>query len=79
MITIPNRLFQENGRLDGKVNDSSGSLTQRGGEAWSGTSIDYQQVIGNYSKNAYNKVEGSNYPSGVQDIVKSYFKDLNNE
>ncbi|MBQ8148329.1 MAG: hypothetical protein IJ040_06025 [Lachnospiraceae bacterium] len=78
MITIPNREFQENESLDGKVNTESGSATyQKGGEAWAGTSVDYQQVVGDYSQNAYSKVESSNYPSGVQDIVKSYFEELN--
>lgn len=77
MITIPNRELQDNENLDGKINTAGSGTTQRGGEAWAGTSVDYQQVIGNYTQNAYNKVENSNYPSGVQDIVKSYFDDLN--
>ena len=77
MITIPDLGVQDNERLEGKINSNGTGITQRGGEAWAGTSVDYQQVIGDYSQNAYNKVQGSNYPSGVQDIVKSYFEELN--
>ena len=77
MITIPNRELQDNESLDGKVNANGTGINQQGGEAWAGTSVNYQQVIGDYSQNAYNRVESSNYPSGVQDIVKSYFEELN--
>lgn len=77
MITIPNRELQDNENLDGKINATGSGTTQKGGEAWAGTSVDYQQVIGSYTQNAYNKVENANYPSGVQNIVKSYFDDLN--
>ena len=77
MVTIPNRELQDNENLDGKINAAGSGTTQKGGEAWAGTSVDYQQVIGSYTQNAYNKVENANYPSGVQNIVKSYFDDLN--
>ncbi len=76
MVTIPDIEMQENEALDGKVNTNGSAATQKGGQAWSGYSVFYEQVIGSYSQNAYNKVESSNYPKGVQDIVKSYFDDL---
>ena len=77
MVTIPNLLTQDNDSLNGKINSNGESLEQHGGQAWRGDSVNYQQVIGDYSNNAYNKVDSSNYPKGVQDIVKSYFDDLN--
>lgn len=79
MVTIPDLTVQDNESLEGQLNTNGTGVMQKGGEAWTGTSVDYQQVVGEYSQNAYNKVEGSNYPSGVQDIVKSYFDTLNNE
>ncbi len=77
MITIPDRETQDNDSLVNKMNANGNGVTQKGGEAWSGTSVNYQQVVGDYSQNAYTKVESSNYPSGVQDIVKSYFQEIN--
>lgn len=77
MITIPDLEMQDNEALDGKMNSNGSSVTEKGGQAWSGNSVNYEQVIGDYSQNAYNQVESSNYPKGVQDIVKSYFDDLN--
>lgn len=77
MITIPNREEQDNESLNSKINTNGTGTMEKGGEAWAGTSVDYQQVIGDYSQNAYSKVESTNYPSGVQDIVKSYFEELN--
>lgn len=79
MITIPNLGTQDNEALDGKVNTNGSSVTQKGGQAWTGDSVNYEQVIGSYSDRAYNKVENSNYPKGVQDVVKSYFDDLNKQ
>lgn len=77
MVSIPNKTGNDS-NLTGRKKDGT-SYTTKGGEAltWSGSQVDYGKVIGEYSDQALSKIGSSSYPAGVQDIVKSYFEDLN--
>jgi hypothetical protein len=35
-------------------------------------------VIGNYTKDAYDGISSGKYPSGMEDVIKDYFENLNN-
>ena len=44
---------------------------------WSGQSVDYNQVIGNYTNQAYTNMESSNIPDSMKDLIRDYFTELN--
>lgn len=77
MVAIPNEVGDDE-NLTGQPIEGD-SYTSQGGPSitWSGTSVDYEQVLKEYSEKAYAQIEGDNYPSGVQGIIKAYFEELN--
>lgn len=77
LVSVPNGVGDDE-NLTGKNNEGT-SYSIQGGDAltWSGNAVDYEQVVGEYSKQALSEIEQSDYPAGVQDIVKSYFEELN--
>lgn len=76
-IAVPNQTGDD-GNLTGSPSAGKNYASQGGPSlSWSGNSVNYEQVLGSYSKQAMSKVQGSNYPGGLQDIVKSYFEELN--
>lgn len=76
-LAVPNNTG-EDGNLTGTAGEGA-SYTTKGGASvtWSGNSTSLDSVIASYSRQAMSKIEGSDYPSGLQDIVKSYFEQLN--
>ena len=77
MVSVPGALGDDE-NLTGRQNEGA-SYTSQGGASltWSGNSVEYGQVIGEYSRQALSRISGSDYPAGVQDIIKSYFEQLN--
>lgn len=77
LVSVPNGVGEDE-NLTGK-NKEGTSYLSKGGDAltWSGNAVDYEQVVGEYSKQALSEIEQSDYPAGVQDLVKSYFEELN--
>lgn len=77
MVSVPNGTSDDE-NLTGRKNEGTSYVTEGGDSlTWSGDSVEYGQVIGEYSKQALSEIQGSDYPAGVQDIVKSYFEQLN--
>lgn len=76
MLSIPNGLGNDD-NLTGRKNDGS-TYTIKGGQslAWAGSRMNYSQVFSQYKRQAMSRVSGANYPSGVQDIIKSYFSNI---
>ncbi len=76
-VSVPENV-QDNENLTGTPTDGE-SYTSKGGESvtWDGVRIDYQQVIGEYETKAYERISGGNYPSDVQDAIRTYFESLN--
>lgn len=77
MVSVPGGTGDDE-NLTGRQNQGTSYVIQGGDSlTWSGNSVDYNQVIGEYSKQALSQISNSDYPAGVQDIVKSYFEELN--
>lgn len=77
LVAVPNGVGDDD-NLTGSAGEGA-SYSSQGGPSltWSGNSVAYDQVIGSYSDQAMSKIQGANYPTGVQDIVKNYFGQLN--
>ena len=44
---------------------------------WSGNKQTHGEVIGNYTKDAYQNMEHSKIPDSMKDVVKNYFESMN--
>ncbi len=79
MITVPGAAVGNDENLTGKQNDSDQSYLQESDQSltWAGEKVDYNQVKSEYSRRAYEKVDGSNYPGEVKEQIKSYFEQIN--
>lgn len=77
-VFIPNRSEGNDENLTGNKNDNSSSETvdSNKGLAKRGESINYDEVIGNYTKEAYDSVNNLTIPEALKDIIKSYFEGL---
>lgn len=77
LVSVPNGVGDDE-NLTGRNNEGTSYVTEGGDSlTWSGNSVEYGQVISEYSKQALSDIQSSDYPAGVQDIVKSYFEELN--
>ena len=76
---IPDGDMGTNENLTGQANSNGNSyLTESNQTAtWSGQSVDYNQVIGNYTNQAYTNMESSNIPDSMKDLIRDYFTELN--
>lgn len=50
----------------------------REGVSVDGKKVNYDRVIGEYESKAYETMDKSNIPKGMQEVVKEYFTELNN-
>ncbi len=78
-IMIPDEDMMSDENLTGQANANGQSyLTESDQVAtWSGESVSYDQVIGNYTNQAYTNMESSNIPDSMKDLVIDYFTELN--
>ncbi len=77
MVMIPNKTGNDD-NLTGSQGQGDSYLSQGGPSlTWSGESVDLSRVIGEYSNQALSQIGNSTLPAGKQDIVKSYFEQLN--
>ena len=76
MVSIPNETGDDD-NLTGQATEGE-SFVSKGGQAltWSGRQVQYSSVFGQYRQQALSRIENGSYPSGVQDIIKSYFEKL---
>ncbi|SUY46721.1 membrane-associated protein [Clostridium putrefaciens] len=77
-VFIPNRSEGNDENLTGKENNNSSSQTLDldKGIGKRGESINYDKVIGDYTKEAYDSVNNLTIPEALKDIIKSYFEGL---
>lgn len=77
MITIPGKT-KDDANLTGKKQGKS-SYKVKGGDsaAFFGSRIGYSQVVDAYTQDAYGKVKEGKVPKSMEDVVKSYFSELN--
>lgn len=76
MVSVPKETGDDD-NLTGKNQEGTNYSVNGGSLAWSGNQVQYDQVIGEYQDQAMTDIENSDYPSGVQGIIKSYFEELN--
>ena len=76
MISVPNDIGDDD-NLIGQAGQGE-SYTSTGGPSltWKGQQVEYNSVFGQYKEQAISQIENGTYPSGVQDIIKSYFEKL---
>ncbi|MBU5590381.1 hypothetical protein KQI89_01255 [Clostridium sp. MSJ-4] len=77
-VFIPQRNTGNDENLTGNKNNSSSSqiIDSKEGSAERGESINYDEVIGDYRKEAYDSINNSIIPEALKDIIKSYFEGL---
>ncbi len=77
-ITIPGRTTGNDENLTGQSVDGESYQTVGGeGLTWSGEKVDYNEVVGEYTKEAYSRIENNEVPRGLEDVVKQYFEGIN--
>lgn len=77
-ITIPGRGTGSDANLTGQIVEGESYQTVGGeGLTWSGEKVDYNEVVGEYTKEAYSRIENNEVPRGMEEVVKSYFEGIN--
>ena len=72
-VPIPKQIM--NGKR-GNKDDSQIQMTKEG-ISIGGEKVPYVQVIGEYESKAYESMNTSDIPKGMQEVVKEYFSGLN--
>lgn len=77
-ITIPGRKLGKDENLTGGGEEGS-STYQKGSqsEGLRGEKVDYESVLGEYSRAAYGALSEGKIPAGMETVVKNYFDGLN--
>ncbi|MCD8232451.1 MAG: hypothetical protein LUD14_11725 [Clostridiales bacterium] len=78
IVSVPDTVGDDE-NLTGEAGDGTTYSSAGSSLMWSGNRITYDQVIGSYTEQAMSEIESANYPGGLQDLIKSYFSDLNGE
>ena len=78
-VMVPLNNVAPNEYLTGQANSEGNSYLTESNQVmtWSGESVTYEQVIGNYTNQAYTNMESSNIPDSMKELVKDYFTELN--
>ncbi len=65
--------------MTGQANSQGSSqLTpSQNAQVWAGENVQYEQVIGDYTRQAYDNMNQSQIPDSMKDMVKEYFSNLN--
>lgn len=77
-VTVPNKVGDDSslhGDKTGKNN--SDYYRAQNGLTWEGDHVSLDSVIADYTKNAYEGISSGRYPSGMENVIKDYFKNLN--
>lgn len=76
-VSIPGRKKGKDKNLKGQTSQGKSSNSKGGiGYGYAGEEVDYNQVIGDYIKNAYNKLDKNEVPAEMEDVVKEYFEGI---
>jgi hypothetical protein len=78
-VSVSNELGDDSA-ISGQQNgsDNTDAYRAKNGLAWEGEHVSLDSVIGNYTKDAYDGISSGKYPSGMEDVIKDYFENLNN-
>jgi hypothetical protein len=76
-VSVPNQLGDDENLTGNKTgSDNSDYYRAQNGLAWEGDHVSLDSVIGQYTQDAYDGIAGGKYPSGMEDVIKDYFKNL---
>lgn len=77
-VSIPNAVGDDPALTGEKQGDQNSQYyRQQNGLAWEGEHVDYNSVIGEYTDSAYEGIASGRYPSGMEDVIRDYFENLN--
>ena len=76
-VSVPNATGNDD-NLTGNTtgNENGGSYRAQNGMVWEGDHVSLDSVISDYTKDAYEGLSTGKYPSGMEDVIKDYFKNL---
>lgn len=76
-VSVPNAVGNDENLTGNKTGDENGdSYRAQNGLVWEGDHVSLDSVISDYTKDAYEGISSGRYPSGMEDVIKDYFKNL---
>lgn len=77
-VSVSNQLGNDKS-ITGEKGDSKDSdyYKAQNGLAWKGNHVDLDSVVREYQKNAYEGISQGKYPSGMENVIRDYFENLN--
>lgn len=76
-VSVPNAVGNDENLTGNKTGDENGDFYRaQNGLVWEGDHVSLDSVIGDYTKDAYEGISSGRYPSGMEDVIKDYFKNL---
>lgn len=76
-VSVPNAVGNDENLTGNKTGGENGdSYRAQNGLVWEGDHVSLDSVIGDYTKDAYEGISSGRYPSGMEDVIKDYFKNL---
>lgn len=76
-VSVPNEVGNDENLTGNKTGEENGdSYRAQNGLVWEGDHVSLDSVIGDYTKDAYEGISSGRYPSGMEDVIKDYFKNL---
>jgi hypothetical protein len=77
-VSIPNDLGDDSALSGQKTgSDNTDYYRAQNGIAWEGSHVSLDSVISEYTQDAYDGLASGKYPAGMEDVIKDYFKNLN--
>lgn len=76
-VSVPNAVGNDENLTGNKTGGENGdSYRAQNGLVWEGNHVSLDSVISDYTKDAYEGIEAGRYPSGMEEVIKDYFKNL---
>ena len=76
-VSVPNAVGNDKNLTGNKTGKENGdSYRAQNGLVWEGDHVSLDSVISDYAKDAYEGISSGRYPSGMEDVIKDYFKNL---
>lgn len=76
-VSVPNAVGNDENLTGNKTGEENGDFYRaQNGLVWEGDHVSLDSVIGDYTKDAYEGISSGRYPSGMEDVIKDYFKNL---
>lgn len=77
-VSVPNQKGSDDSLRGNKTgSENSDYYRAQNGLAWEGEHVSLDSVVGDYTKDAYEGLSSGKYPKGMEPVIKSYFKNLN--